>query len=71
MVAGESGADMYDAEMRSYLCSEDIALRPNTGLEAFLRPGETGGLAGKRKWEEEDLAGPPKKAYRSDLLPGL
>ena len=70
-VAGESGADMYDAEMKSYLCSEDIAPKPNTCLDAFLHPGQTRELAGKRKREEEDTTGPPKKVYKSDTLPGL
>ena len=60
---------MYDTEMKSYLCNEDVILtKRKKGLDAFLQPTEPGT---KRKRNNEDVAGPSRKIYKSDMLPGL
>ena len=75
-IAGESGADMYDTEMKSYLHNEDIIpSKRKKGLASYLQPIDAA-LAGvartKRKRDnEDDTAGPSRKTYRSDALPGL
>ena len=74
-IAGESGADMYDTEMKSYLHNEDvIPSKRKRGLASYLQPIDTaqGVARTKRKRDnEDDVAGPLRKTRRSDALPGL
>ena len=67
---------MYDTEMKSYLHNEDvIPSNRKKGLASYLQPIDAAlaGVAGtKRKRDnEDDTAGPSRKTYRSDALPGL
>ena len=75
-IAGESAADMYDTEMRSYLHNEDIVpSKHKKGLTAYLQPIDAAqaGVAGtkRKRTNEDDVPGPSRTTYRSDALPGL
>ena len=67
---------MYDTEMKSYLLNEDvIPSKRKRGLASYLQPidpAQAGVARTKRKRnDEDDIAGPSRKTYRSDALPGL